>query len=427
MRKFLILIKKEVKELLTLQMVLPLVVTMVVFAFVGDIAGDQAKKSQENRSLTVVNYDQSPTAAAVIAALKSADFNVSESDHAKSIDEILRETKERQQSAVVIIPENFGQGVTSGQAQEIEAYTIMNNFSLSASQNSVILKSALEAINNYISDQLIRSRVSDLKPEEIKSPIKVRDIVVVGNARAAVSPEAVVGFISQQTTFIPIILFIVILFAAQMIATTIASEKENKTLETLLSAPVSRRAIVSSKMIGAGIVALLMALVYIFGFRYYMDGMTGGALGGVDGTNQAFSDLGLVFSVSDYLILGASLFCGILAALAIALIIGSFAEDSKNVQGLITPLMVLIIIPYFFVMFLDINTLTPALKYLIYAIPFSHPFLAAPNIFLGNFNQVIFGIIYQIIVFIVFVLIAGKIFSSDLILTLKLNLNRKKR
>jgi len=55
-------------------------------------------------------------------------------------------------------------------------------------------------------------------------------------------------------------------------------EQENKTLETLLSAPVNRRTIVAAKLVGAGLVALAFALVYMIGFRYYMNGMSGGAI-----------------------------------------------------------------------------------------------------------------------------------------------------
>ena len=51
------------------------------------------------------------------------------------------------------------------------------------------------------------------------------------------------------TIYIPIVLFVAVIFASQMIATAIATEKENKTLETLLSYPVTRTSIVTSKML----------------------------------------------------------------------------------------------------------------------------------------------------------------------------------
>ncbi len=234
------------------------------------------------------------------------------------------------------------------------------------------------------------------------------------------------GFVSQQTAFIPVILFIVIIFAAQMIATAIANEKENKTLETLLTTPVSRKSIVVSKMAGAGIIALLSSLVYMFGFRSYVNSLTGtGQASGQIGS--IIKELGLSLTPQSYILLALSLFAGIILALSISIILGAFAEDVKSVAGLITPLMVLVMIPYFLTMFLDINTLPSSLKYFAYAIPFSHVFLASSHLFLHEYPAVFWGIIYQLLWFIVFVLIAAKIFSTDKIVTMKLNFSKKNK
>ena len=213
-----------------------------------------------------------------------------------------------------------------------------------------------------------------------------------------------------------------------MIATAIANEKENKTLETLLSVPIPRSILVSSKMVAAGIIALIAAVVYMFGVRYYFQGVAGGELSNISGDSisGALQQLGLILTPFSYVVLVTSLFLGILCALSIAVILGAFAESVKNVQALISPLMVMVVIPYFFVMFLDINSLSPVLKYFIYAIPFSHPFMASPNLLLQNYNIVFFGIAYQLVFFLVFVYIAGRIFSSDKILTMKLKLKKTK-
>jgi ABC-2 type transport system permease protein len=129
----------------------------------------------------------------------------------------------------------------------------------------------------------------------------------------------------------------------------------------------------------------------------------------------------------DYLLLGASLFMGILVSLAIAMILGSFAEDIKSVQGLITPLMVLVIIPYILVFLVDIASLSPFLQNLVNAIPFTHSFTAAPNLLLKQDSQVYWGILYQLLCFIVFVTIAAKIFTTDRIITLKITFSKAKK
>jgi ABC-2 type transport system permease protein len=93
---------------------------------------------------------------------------------------------------------------------------------------------------------------------------------------------------------------------------------------------------------------------------------------------------------------------------------------------MVAPLTMVIMIPYFLIMFLDLNSISPALKYVIYAIPFSHPFLAAPNLMLHQYRNIWLGIGYMALLFLVFVFIAAKIFASDKILTLNLNFKKKK-
>ena len=219
--------------------------------------------------------------------------------------------------------------------------------------------------------------------------------------------------------------------ASQMIAAAVATEKENKTLETLLSLPISRRAIVTSKMLSAGLVSLLMAGIYLFGIRSFNSGISGMAVGvapaqATQDASQIAQALGLKITTLGFVELGVILFLAILLALAIAMILGAFSEDAKSAQGVVAPLMILVMIPYFITLFLDVSTLSSIVRYIIYAIPFTHVFLAVPNILQGNHLVIAAGAIYMLILFIVFVLIAAKIFSSDLILTMKLNFSKKK-
>jgi len=429
MRKFLILVKKEIQELLTPQLLVPLLAVVIVFVFIGKVIGSEVSKTKAPQAIEILDLDNSPTSQAVIEIIKKTNFspNVSQSGNAQ---DVIASVKNKNEQVAMIIPKGFEAGINNLEPQKVEVYTIMKNFSVLAAANSQILKAALAAINDGLSNQLLTKSLPKTDPSAIKQPVLENDFVIVGDKQANVSPAAVSGFILSQTTLIPIILFLVIVFASQMIATSIASEKENKTLETLLSSPVSRKAVVASKLVAAGLVALLTAVVYLFGMRYYLTGITGGAIGGAGttdaATQTAIAKLGLTFSTPDYMLLGLSLFFGILAALAIAIILGSFAEDAKAAQGVIAPLMVLVLIPYIFTMFLDVSSLSLGIKILIWLIPFSHPFMAAPNILLGQTAQVWYGILYLAFFFVVFVFIAAKIFASDKIFTMRISFRKRK-
>ncbi len=428
MRRFKVLLFKELKELLTLQMMIPLIIGVVVFLFIGNIMGNETERAKEPKEIIVLDNDRSDYAQAVANSLTSANFIVKHYTNITT-DQAVEEAKENDISVVVEIPEGFEKGLMELKPMQVKTYSIVRNFSLMGSMTTRIVREVLNAMNDYISNEFMKSNFSVEDPESLKNPIKTVDYTLIGDKQAEIDPEAVTGFIMSQTILIPILMFIVIMFAAQMIAVTVASEKENKTLETLLSTPISRISLVAAKMVAAGIASLLMAVVYMFGFQSYMNGVTGGALNQVAsmGSKEAFKALGLSLNTTDYIMLGTSLFLSILTALALSLILGAFAEDVKKTQGLVAPLMFLILIPYLLTMFVDINSASPAVRTLVYIIPFSHPFLASPNLFLGNYETVLLGILYQAMLFSILVVIAGKIFSTDKILTMKLKWGRSSK
>jgi ABC-2 type transport system permease protein len=106
--------------------------------------------------------------------------------------------------------------------------------------------------------------------------------------------------------------------------------------------------------------------------------------------------------------------------------LGVLAEDYRSAQSLIMPLIFLVMIPYFLSFFSDPRTLSLPAKILLYAIPFSHPFLTTQNLLLENYGAVFYGILYMLAVFIVLILIAARIFSTDKVLTMKLRFRKKK-
>lgn len=428
MKKFLLLLKKELRELLTPQMIVPFVLIMVVFVVIGKTAGKQvASQASAQDEVLVLDHD---TGQLSKIALGSAG-QIAKITMAKTTNDaqFVSEMNKRQIALGVIIPADFSMSALNKSNATVKTYSTFKDFSLSASKKSSTLSSVVMMINDAVSNGLIQLNSPETNPIKLKNPVLAANFVSANGKTVEGSSAAVLGYISQQTNFVPVILFIVIVFAAQMIATAVATEKENKTLETLLSLPVSRKTIVSAKMIAAGLVSLLMAGIYMHGMKNFIGGIGSAATGSTTtGGNVSgiVHSLGLSLSATGYLELGVILFLGILLALAMAMILGAFSEDAKSAQSVITPLMVMVMIPYFATLLLDINQLSPLLRGILYAIPFSHIFLAAPNIIPGNTTFVLWGMLYLFVMFLIFVYVAAKIFSSDLILTMKLNFSKKK-
>lgn len=427
MRKFWVLLGKEIRELLTPQLLAPLILTVVLFLVVGQVIGSEIEKTQKPQPLVFSDQDKSQITEQISKTLEESGIKVVEATDQADARGLIQLAAENKAAGAVVIPAGFSRAINEQQAAQMPVYTIVESFSVTAGQRLAIVDRAISIITEQVKRQVITSGLPDANLEFFSRPIVVDPNVSVAGRVAQISPQAVLGFVSSQSTFIPIILFLVIILASQLIATTMATEKENKTIETLLAAPVRRSMIVAAKLIAAGIVSGLMAGVYLVGFRSYIGGLMGSAGASVqsDALNEALGQLGLLFSTSDYILLGLSLFVGILAALSIAMLLGSFIEDAKSVPGVISPLMVLIAIPYFLALFLDINTLSPVVRWLVYAIPFSHPFLASSNILLGNYQVVWYGIAYQAVFFLVFVVIVAKVFASDRIFTMRLKFRRR--
>ncbi|MDY0340776.1 MAG: ABC transporter permease [Coriobacteriia bacterium] len=433
MRRFLILLKKELSELLTLQTLLPFVVVVLMFAGLGQTLSSVSAEVETNINVVVADHDGGAFSGAVMAALEQAGLEPVVTTTVIDDSSAARVLEDADATIALEIPAGFSAALAAGEQQQVESWARIRHFSFVGNEEIEALEGALELVNSTVAAAIATEAAPDVPAAPLQRPVIRSEHVMVGDKTAEAPAMAVMSFVSQQTMFIPIVLFLVIVFAAQMIATAVATEKENKTLETLLSYPVSRTSIVTSKMVAAGLIALLAAGAYMFGMSKYMSGIKTGLGGGVESeaalqaSEAAMRQLGLTFSTSDYLLLGLTLFASILTALAIAIILGAFAENVKAVGTLIMPLMVLLLIPYFLTLFLDLSVLPDAARYAVLAIPFTYPFITGPNLFLGNYGIVWWGIGYQLVWFAVFVTIAARVFSSDRILTMKLSLGRKKK
>jgi len=199
--------------------------------------------------------------------------------------------------------------------------------------------------------------------------------------------------------------------AGSIVITSMALEKESKTLETLLTLPVNRTSIVTGKIVASAIIGLMLAFIYMIGMSFYLQGLQFSE----GGTNLA--KYNLVINPQGFIILGVSLFITLIAGLALCMLLGTFAKSYKSAQTLTFPVTMLALIPMFITMFADFDTLPLALKVLVYAIPFSHPMMASRALIFGDYLLVISGIIYVAIFAIITISVVVWMFKTDRLLT----------
>jgi ABC-2 type transport system permease protein len=422
MRIFIVLLKKELRELLTWQIIVPIVLIAALFFGLGDVLRSEQERSAKNQSVLLVLEDTSPAAQKITDVLKQASFTVTQKTIPPDQATVVAAARQESLNVALVVPKDFGTSIANGTSPTITSYTLLNDLSIIGNRNALVVQEALRALNTYFTAEIISTRTT-LNTRTTLSPITTDSVVVVGDKSAKTDPAQLLSLLTQQNTLIPLILFLVITFATQMIATAIASEKESKTLESLLTMPVPRGAIVASKMIASGLIALGMSAVYLIGFQNYLRSVTEGITS--NAAPNALKELGLVLQSTDYVIIGGMLFLSILTALALALILGTFAEDIKGVQGLLAPLMIMMMVPYLASLLIDLQSASPFIKIGINAIPFTHAFQVVPNVYLDRTDAIWGGAAYLVFLCFILTFIATKIFTTDRIITQRVSFGKK--
>lgn len=436
--KFFNLFKKELRELLTPSMIISMIGMLILLIFVGkSFGGIMEDVVEEADQITICDRDNTPLTQQLIKSL-----TVSEVDEntglPKAYDESLvklvdmptdnfTEELERQDiNGVIIIPKGFSEKIAAGEKVELLS---VNRMTSGATLSAISLNdSALEAMREAVKQSYIVEKglsLEDLATAE--TLITVNYKTVVADKSADVALGSIAALTSTQNMILPIVVYILLMFSSQMIISAISTEKIDKTLETLFSAPVSRMSVLCSKMLAAAVIAAMNAIIYIIGFNYMMDGMMGGVTGELQGagTDDILEQIGLNLSIGDYALIGIQLFLTLLIALSVSLILGALAKDAKAAQSLTMPIMFLAMIPYILSMLIDLKSLSPVVRYIVYAIPFTHTFTACDNVMFKNMPLFWGGALYQFILLIICMTLAVKVFTTDKIFTMTIDLSKK--
>ncbi len=425
-------------ELLNKQMILGIVIMLVLFSIVGQVMHSSIDEISKNQyKINVMDCDDTDFTESIFDDMKSMNADIKMIGKEFSGKEFQDIMKENDIESLVVIPEGFTKDLL-----ENKNLSALTSVSVMKSASSVAMvssdnSSALSLLQSVISDKLMKNGgFSEQDIALVQQSFKVSEITVVSDKSAEISMSTIIQNISVQNMIIPIIVFVLVMYTSQMIIGAISTEKIDKTLETLLSAPVSRSAVLGSKMLAAAIVALINALSFMIGYYVLVGGAMTSAmpLDTISSTvsdtihySNAMNQLGLHLEITDYLLVGIQTFLTIMISLSVSIILGAMANDAKSAQNLVMPVMMCAMIPYIISMVSDINTLPTVIKTLVYAIPFTHTFTAMNNLMFGNDKIFVFGIIYQAVVFAVCMFFAIRIFNSDKIFTSSLNLGQKSK
>lgn len=411
---------KELKELVRDPKILlgMIIVPLIMFPILGAVIGYAVQSAQEQAvkaTLVVVNNDGGEWAHAFISFLQKAGVKVLvENNTALENGKVLELVSKYNTTQILEIPKGFSENVTIH----------FSNSSIKASLRfyGVFMgTSVFESVSSSIVDGLVSQFNRAIAPDVLYTE---KSTIVKGEIKYGVDPAVLSGLMMSQSIALPITIMILLTYSIQIAATSVAMEKEEKTLETLLTMPMDRLAILLGKLSGSIVVAAVGAIAYMVGYSYLMGSVLTGVTANI---NIDLASLGLAPSFLGYLLLGVSLFVTMLSALALAVILSAFAEDVRSAQSFVGYIYPFIFLPAFALMYVDINTLPYAFKLVLYAIPYSHPVIASRAITMGDYWTAILGIIYVSAFTIVVMYAASRLFATEKILTAKLRFKGLRR
>jgi ABC-2 type transport system permease protein len=414
------LIRKEIKELLTPSTFAVILVVTILFGSMGKLIGVAKKAAKKRPVIALIDNDQSDLSIYITSFLKKKAQLVYLGNSSKVGFKKVKASKKG--VAVVIIPKGFHQRLLKGEKGFIKIDWIMRGAGLMDTISSGILEHTLNKMNKEISRFLIDSSSAkmSLSSKLILNPtIKLETTYYKHKEIRALSPSKIAQVLISQSITIPVAVMIIIMLGGSMVITSMGLEKENKTLETLLTLPVSRSNIVLGKIMGSAVVGLIMAAFYMVGFKFYISSLQSGSID--------LALLGLDLQIFDYILVGISLFASLLFGLSMAMLLGIMAKDYKSAQVLTYPIMAMAMVPMFLIMYKDFDTVSMAMKVVLFIIPFSHPMMAMRHLSLDNYLLVILGIVYSFAATGVLIAMIVKIFKTDKLITGIMKFNRGKK
>jgi len=426
------LMMKEIKEMLRDPKILVGIVLMplLMFPVMGSAIGisqtaveESIKESLKSASIAVLDFDGGLAGKSLIGFLVGSNMTLLEIN-ASSVEEALERLQKTNATVLLVIPEGFSNNLTIGLKGNLEIYAILKSVSVTEAGKASAAGAPVTLYESALVLHMIQQAFPGRDPKTVLDPVGLSHFIVFKGKFIKAPPEALLsGIIMSQSLGFPMVIMLMLIAAMQVAATAIAIEKEEKTLETLLTLPIGRLSILTGKLAGSIVVAGAGAIAALVGVNYYTSSLFSG-VASVGTPPIDLEALGLVPSPLAYLLLGVTLFVTIVSALALAICIAVFSENVRSAQTLVSYLILPIVIPSLFLMLADINILPRAVQIVLYAIPYTHSIIAAKAAFTGDYLTMLTSITYISLFTVVILYIAAKIFTTERVVTARISLKR---
>ncbi len=423
MSDFWVLARKEIMSLIRDKKLLfgLIIVPLIIYPTMGKVMQLGMETAQGETHVVIVSFDDGPYGRVLVNALTAAPNVTVTLINSSSLQGALNRAYQEKQNVLVVIPRNFSDSIEGNRIATVEVYGIFHSIGTGVRES--VSESRINAVINVLSEEIAKLKLKNLnvgQPEAFLHPVRAESRSFINHHIVNASPSLVSGVLTSQAISLPLIVFLMVTITAQMAAGAVAAEKENKTLETLLTLPVKRTTIVASKISGTAVMGLIAALAYMVGLKSYLGSFT-------TETGVTLRELGLGITPTGMLLFALVVFLTIVFALSLAMILAVFAEDVQSANTVVSSVILPLAFPAFILMFTDINELPALARYGLLADPFTHPILAYRYALSGSYGLMALSLVYLSALSLVTLYFAARIFSSEKVLTAKISWGRKKR
>jgi ABC-2 type transport system permease protein len=305
---------------------------------------------------------------------------------------------------LLIIPKGFYNNISS-----INGVGVVYLKSLVGSVQSNEIESLIESILGQIEGNIVIGRVQKLSnisgiklnATNFLNPINIFTGYYLPSGKPATTSQVELSFSARLLEFS---LFFVANPAIVFMGDSILGEKERKTLETLISTPAPKTAIIVGKMFASIVIGLITAIADSLGVIIYLSMIAQGGL-------RLTAGLVLVtFSVSAMLVI-------MTAAIITPIVLRS--SSVKSAQAMSYLIMMVALAIYFSTLFVDIQRLPSFIEAILLIIPFTHAALAISNYVLGQYLDMVLNFLVMIAFTLLGVYISIKAFDSERLIIAK--------
>lgn len=422
------LVKKEIKntfrdkKVVFTAIIMPLIIFAImglIYSFAFSKTGEVVEEQIRNASVFICDNDNGGLFTSL--ALNYSHLFAKKVEIGKGCGEdyIKKLLLDGNYTVGVIIPAGASQNLTLLKPVEVKVIGKVSGFSFSSMAASGIVSAYSQGLNSFIRAYIISNH--GLDPKIAISPVKSVEAVIF---REALLPPSSLASLSMVFFMFMLAPLMVISTSLGVAASSMAVENEEKTLEVLLSLPVSRFKILLSKLGGTMVLVTLSTISFVIGFIIYISAIGSGISMMATGEG-GFMDVGgdLITSVLNLQVLagvGIATFLSLTAVASLGILLGSLAPDTRTASSYIGQLSFLIIIPGFILTFLDLSSFNEIGQALMVAVsPFIAPVLLVKAYFEGLYYLIPVTMIWALAFSLIMILVASKLLNSEKLLSLQ--------